>query len=77
VVAGDINNDGAVDLILGAQSADPGGRTEAGETYVVFGEAVSSPAIGPRGWALIATAGFIAIAGLIVAVLLRWQRLGN
>ena len=33
----DVNNDGTDDLILGSQRADPAGRTDAGETYVIFG----------------------------------------
>ena len=37
VASGDINNDGAADLIIGASSADPGGRLGAGESYVFFG----------------------------------------
>ena len=37
VASGDVNNDGADDLLIGAFLADPGGRTDAGETYVVFG----------------------------------------
>jgi hypothetical protein len=35
--AGDANGDGIDDLIIGAVSADPNGREEAGESYVVFG----------------------------------------
>ena len=35
--AGDVNEDGIGDLIIGAPFADPGGRVEAGESYVVFG----------------------------------------
>lgn len=35
--AGDINGDGLADLVIGALYADPGGRENAGETYVVFG----------------------------------------
>jgi hypothetical protein len=35
--AGDINGDGVDDLIIGARQADPSGRVNAGETYVVFG----------------------------------------
>ncbi|MEQ9535088.1 MAG: integrin alpha, partial [Deltaproteobacteria bacterium] len=34
---GDINNDGIDDLIIGAQYADPNGKNQAGESYVVFG----------------------------------------
>ncbi|MGQ0673541.1 MAG: hypothetical protein ACT4N2_11800 [Hyphomicrobium sp.] len=35
--AGDLNNDGLSDLIIGANLGDPGGRSNAGETYVIFG----------------------------------------
>ena len=34
----DFDNDGAVDLVIGAAEADPGGKSGAGETYVIFGE---------------------------------------
>ena len=36
--AGDINNDGISDVIIGARNADPNGNFGAGETYVVFGD---------------------------------------
>ncbi|MBI5153929.1 FG-GAP repeat protein, partial [Candidatus Poribacteria bacterium] len=36
--AGDVNGDGLADLIVGALLADPGGDSNAGETYVVFGK---------------------------------------
>ena len=35
--AGDVNGDGLDDLIVGASRADPSGKSEAGESYVVFG----------------------------------------
>lgn len=42
--AGDINNDGFADIIVGAYRADPGGKTDAGTSYVVFGQASGFPA---------------------------------
>jgi hypothetical protein len=36
--AGDFNGDGIGDVIVGAPRADPGGRSLAGEAYVVFGK---------------------------------------
>jgi Ca2+-binding RTX toxin-like protein len=35
--AGDVNGDGFDDLIIGAPTADAGGKSSAGESYVVFG----------------------------------------
>ena len=37
--AGDINNDGFDDLLIGAKGADPNGEENAGSSYVVFGHA--------------------------------------
>jgi hypothetical protein len=37
VGSGDINGDGYDDLIIGASRTDPGGRIEAGKTYIIFG----------------------------------------
>jgi hypothetical protein len=37
--AGDVNGDGFADLIVGANGGDPGGDSNAGESYVVFGKA--------------------------------------
>jgi hypothetical protein len=37
--AGDLNNDGIADLVIGARAGDPGGRSNAGESYVIFGRA--------------------------------------
>ncbi|MEH6522095.1 beta strand repeat-containing protein [Sulfitobacter sp.] len=36
--AGDVNGDGIDDLIIGAFGADPNGSSDAGESYVVFGD---------------------------------------
>ena len=35
--AGDVNDDGYDDMLVGALLADPGGDSDAGETYVIFG----------------------------------------
>ncbi|MEL6796180.1 MAG: integrin alpha [Planctomycetota bacterium] len=38
--AGDVNNDGTADLLIGAVAASPNGEFEAGESYVIFGGAL-------------------------------------
>ena len=43
--AGDINGDGAPDILIGAWHSSPDNRTEAGRSYVVFGE----PNLGKSG----------------------------
>jgi hypothetical protein len=45
--AGDVNGDGIDDLIIGALSADPGGKSGAGEAYVVFGSTQPFPPVFP------------------------------
>ena len=42
--AGDVNGDGVDDLIIGANLADPNGNSS-GESYVVFGQDASPPAL--------------------------------
>jgi len=41
--AGDVNGDGIDDLVFGASQADPDGRLDAGESYVVFGSTAGFP----------------------------------
>ncbi len=43
--AGDVNNDGRDDIIIGAFTADPNGLTSAGQSYVVFGFGPNQPPI--------------------------------
>ncbi|MCB1590299.1 MAG: FG-GAP repeat protein, partial [Xanthomonadales bacterium] len=54
--AGDVNGDGLADLLVGATLADPGGRNQAGESYVVFGKSdgasVDLGNLGARGFRL-------------------------
>jgi hypothetical protein len=45
--AGDVNGDGVDDVIVGARSASPGGVSEAGSSYVVFGRSAASGAMFP------------------------------
>ncbi|RLD10494.1 MAG: hypothetical protein DRI44_05900, partial [Chlamydiae bacterium] len=42
--AGDINNDGIDDIIIGAPRADPLGKSQAGESYIIFGSTNGFPA---------------------------------
>jgi hypothetical protein len=48
--AGDINGDGLADLLVGAFQSDPGGRTDAGSSYVIFGSSAFAFAQTPLDW---------------------------
>jgi hypothetical protein len=54
VASGDINNDGAADLIVGAPGASPAGIRNSGETYVFYGPLESGTLTPSPGTALIA-----------------------
>jgi hypothetical protein len=41
--SGDVNGDGAQDVLVGAQSADPQSRSSAGITYLIFGHSTVTP----------------------------------
>ena len=41
VATGDVNGDGVADIIIGAEDADPSGKTDAGVVYVIWGNQTS------------------------------------
>lgn len=43
--AGDVNHDGFADIIIGAYLADPSSRTNAGTSYVIYGNSEMTPKI--------------------------------
>lgn len=51
---GDVNGDGLADVVIGSQTADPHGRTDAGAAYVVYGKSttdeVRTAALGKDGF---------------------------
>ena len=73
ISVGDLNNDGVNDLAIGADSASPGGRTNAGTTFVIFGgtAAVAVPIPGITQWGLVALTALMSAGSLVV--LRRWR----
>ena len=57
--AGDINNDGYDDIIIGARYADPNGALGSGESYVVFGKASGTYSASLELSSLNGTNGFV------------------
>ena len=43
--AGDINDDGFADIIVGASNASPNGKNRAGSTYIIYGSSTLFPAV--------------------------------
>ena len=60
--AGDVNNDGYDDIIIGAYGADPSSRIEAGQSYVIYGSA-TNPGTIDLSIALSSTQGFTILGG--------------
>ncbi|MEQ8995345.1 MAG: hypothetical protein RID53_02440 [Coleofasciculus sp. B1-GNL1-01] len=70
--AGDINGDGIDDLIIGAPEADPNGNSNAGETYIVFGNANRPPQLDLNGdMAGTDFATFLTLPGVVVPIVDR------
>ncbi|WP_237151636.1 M10 family metallopeptidase C-terminal domain-containing protein [Oryzibacter oryziterrae] len=67
---GDVNSDGFADLGIGAQGADPGGHSNAGSAYVVFGSAsptdLSLASLGSAGIQINGAMDGAALGGMIV-----------
>lgn len=68
--AGDINGDGREDLIIGAHWANPSGRSNAGQSYVIFD--YSSSSTGP--WAIGSVVGGIVGLELVVGSYILYKR---
>ncbi len=66
--AGDVNGDGIDDLIIGARYADPNGKSEGGQSYVVFGNIAPKLDLNGQGTGINFAATFTPKGGAVSVV---------
>ena len=75
--AGDVNGDGIDDLLIGAVYASPGGRVEAGESYIVFGRNTAEVGNFPAEFELASLAPGDGSAGYVLRGIDNYDRAGR